>query len=70
LLTHLSLSLLCISRFSFCLPLGGKSTDKIVTVEKTLLGNRIGSLTGHEMSLVSGKLAKVLEIHKSDIEED
>jgi mRNA interferase MazF len=45
-------------------------TDKIVTVEKTLLGKRIGSLTRHEMSLVSGKLAKVLEIHKSDIEEN
>jgi mRNA interferase MazF len=45
-------------------------TDKIITVEKTLLGKRIGSLTAHEMSLIAGKLAKVLEIHKNDIEED
>jgi mRNA interferase MazF len=44
-------------------------TDKIVTVEKTMLGERIGSLSDSEMRMVAGKLAKVLEIHKNDIEE-
>ncbi|GHV07616.1 putative endoribonuclease MazF [Campylobacterota bacterium] len=44
-------------------------TDKIVTVDRAMLGECIGSLSESQMRLVSGKLAKVLEIHKSDIEE-
>jgi mRNA interferase MazF len=44
-------------------------TEKIITVAKNMLGERIGSLSNAEMRLISGKLAKVLEIHKSDIEE-
>ncbi|GHV77696.1 hypothetical protein AGMMS49942_25170 [Spirochaetia bacterium] len=43
--------------------------DKIVTVDKAMLGERIGSLSDSQMRMVAGKLAKVLEIHKSDIEE-
>ena len=41
----------------------------LTTVEKNILGEHIGSLTNAEMRLISGKLAKILEIHKSDIEE-
>jgi len=44
-------------------------TEKIITVEKTMLGKHIGDLTHSEMHLVAGKLAKVLDIHKNDIEE-
>ena len=44
-------------------------TDKIITVDKALLGNRIGSLSNNEMHQISGKLAKILNIHKNDIEE-
>ena len=44
-------------------------SEKIITVEKEMLGEHIGSLSDAEMRLVSGKLAKVLEIHKNDIEE-
>jgi len=44
-------------------------TDKIVTVEKTMLGDHIGNLTDSEMHLIAGKLAKILKIYKSDIEE-
>ena len=44
-------------------------SEKIITVEKSMLGEHIGSLSNTEMHLVSGKLAKVLEIHKNDIEE-
>ena len=44
-------------------------TEKIVTVEKTMLGRYIGKLTNNEMHLIAGRLAKVLDIHKSDIEE-
>ena len=43
-------------------------TEKIVTVEKTMLGKRIGNLTGNEMCCIAGKLAKLLKIHKNDIE--
>ena len=42
-------------------------TDKIVTVEKTMLGVHIGNLTESEMHLISGKLAKILDIYKNDI---
>ncbi len=44
-------------------------TEKIVTVEKTMLGKYIGKLTDVEMSHIAGKLAKLLNIHKTDIEE-
>ena len=44
-------------------------TDKIVTVDKTMLGEHIGKLTDSEMHLTAGKLAKILKIYKSDIEE-
>ena len=44
-------------------------TEKIITIEKTMLGKHIGNLTGNEMHLIAGKLAKILEIHKNDIEE-
>jgi len=44
-------------------------TDKIVTVDKALLGNKIGILSNNEMHQISGKLAKILNIHKNDIEE-
>jgi len=44
-------------------------TEKIITVEKTMLGGYIGTLTNDEMRLISGRLAKILDIHKSDIEE-
>jgi mRNA interferase MazF len=44
-------------------------TEKIVTVEKTMLGKYIGKLTNDEMHLIAGRLAKILDIHKNDIEE-
>jgi len=44
-------------------------TEKIITVEKTMLGRHIGNLASNEMHLIAGKLAKILEIHKNDIEE-
>jgi mRNA interferase MazF len=44
-------------------------TEKIVTVDKTMLDKCIGKLTDKEMHLIAGKLAKVLEISKNDIEE-
>jgi mRNA interferase MazF len=44
-------------------------TEKIITVEKTMLGRYIGKLTNDEMHLIAGRLAKILDIHKNDIEE-
>jgi len=44
-------------------------TEKIVTVEKTMLGRYIGKLSNDEMHLIAGRLAKILDIHKNDIEE-
>jgi mRNA interferase MazF len=44
-------------------------TEKIITVEKTMLGKHIGNLTSNEMRLIAGKLAKILEIRRDDIEE-
>jgi len=38
-------------------------------LEKTMLGRHIGNLANDEMHLIAGKLAKILEIHKNDIEE-
>jgi mRNA interferase MazF len=42
-------------------------TEKIVTIEKSLLGKLIGNLSDRTMRLIAGNLAKVLEIHKNDI---
>jgi len=44
-------------------------TEKIITVEKTMLGRYIGKLTNDEMHLIAGRLAKILDIHKNDIDE-
>jgi mRNA-degrading endonuclease toxin of MazEF toxin-antitoxin module len=44
-------------------------TEKIITVEKALLGQQIGILSKKEMHLIAGKLAKILEIHRDDIED-
>ena len=44
-------------------------TEKIITVEKTMLGKYIGNLSVNEMHQVAGKLAKILDIQKIDIEE-
>ncbi|MCL2444197.1 MAG: type II toxin-antitoxin system PemK/MazF family toxin [Treponema sp.] len=44
-------------------------TEKIISVEKALLGKRIGNLSDNEMHQITGKLAKLLDIHKNDIEE-
>ena len=43
-------------------------TDKIITVEKSLLGKQLGNLTSEEMHHIAGKLAKILDIQKNDIE--
>ena len=42
-------------------------TEKIITVEKTMLGKCIGNLTNNQMHLISEKLAKVLDIQRKDI---
>ncbi len=44
-------------------------TEKIITVEKNMLGKYIGKLSDNDMSRIAGKLAKLLEIRKSDIED-
>jgi mRNA-degrading endonuclease toxin of MazEF toxin-antitoxin module len=44
-------------------------TEKIIAVEKTMLGRHIGNLPNNEMHLISGRLAKILDIHKNDIDE-
>jgi mRNA interferase MazF len=43
-------------------------TEKIITVEKAMLGRHIGNLPSNEMHIIAGKLAKILDIHKNDIE--
>jgi mRNA interferase MazF len=50
-------------------PTSENGLEKIITVEKTMLGRHIGNLTNNEMRLIAGRLAKILDIHKSDIEE-
>jgi mRNA interferase MazF len=37
-------------------------TEKIITVEKTMLGMHIGDLTDKEMRIIAGKLAKIFTI--------
>ena len=44
-------------------------TGKLITVEKKMLGKCIGTLSDYEMHLIAGKLAKLLDIKKDDIEE-
>ena len=44
-------------------------TEKIITVEKTMLGKRIGKLANNEMCCIAGNLAKLLEIRKTDIKD-
>jgi mRNA interferase MazF len=44
-------------------------TEKMVTVEKTMLGKYVGKLTDNEMSSIARQLAKLLEIRKTDIED-
>jgi len=44
-------------------------TEKIITVEKAMLGKCIGCLSEDEMHKIAGKLAKILHIQRNDIEE-
>jgi mRNA interferase MazF len=44
-------------------------TEKIVTIDKKELGEKVGVLTGEQMRSVSTQLAKLLDIHKDDIVE-
>ncbi|MCL2801860.1 MAG: type II toxin-antitoxin system PemK/MazF family toxin [Treponema sp.] len=44
-------------------------TEKIITVERVMLGKCIGCLSENEMHIIAGKLAKILDIKKADIEE-
>jgi len=39
-------------------------TEKIITVDKKLLGEKIGNLTEEQMIEISRQLAKILEIKK------
>ncbi|MCL2443570.1 MAG: type II toxin-antitoxin system PemK/MazF family toxin [Treponema sp.] len=45
-------------------------TEKIITVEKAMLGKCIGYLSDDEMHQIAGKLAKLLNIKKNDIEDN
>jgi mRNA interferase MazF len=42
-------------------------TEKLITVDKNELGEKIGDLTKEQMRQISSQLAKLLEIHKEDI---
>jgi mRNA interferase MazF len=44
-------------------------TEKLITIDKNELGEKIGNLTDEQMRLISSQLAKLLEIHKEDIVE-
>jgi mRNA-degrading endonuclease toxin of MazEF toxin-antitoxin module len=44
-------------------------TEKLITVDKRELGEKIGVLTPGQMSQISRQLAKILEIRKEDIDE-
>jgi mRNA-degrading endonuclease toxin of MazEF toxin-antitoxin module len=41
-------------------------TEKLITIDKKELGEKIGVLTGDQMHQISRQLAKQLEIHKED----
>jgi mRNA interferase MazF len=42
-------------------------TEKLITINKNELGEKIGDLTEEQMHRISSQLAKLLEIHKEDI---
>ncbi|GHT55182.1 hypothetical protein FACS1894109_01240 [Spirochaetia bacterium] len=42
-------------------------TEKLITIDKKELGEKIGVLTADQMRQIAGQLAKLLEIHKEDI---
>jgi mRNA interferase MazF len=42
-------------------------TEKLITIGKKELGEKIGVLTGDQMHRISRQLANLLEIHKEDI---
>jgi mRNA interferase MazF len=44
-------------------------TEKLITIDKKELGEKIGVLTDDQMHQISRSLAKLLEIHKEDISE-
>lgn len=44
-------------------------TEKLITIDKKELGEKIGVLTDEQMRQISRGLAKLLEIHKEDIPE-
>jgi mRNA interferase MazF len=43
-------------------------TEKLITIDKKELGVKIGVLTETQMHQISRQLAKVLEIHKEDLD--
>jgi mRNA interferase MazF len=42
-------------------------TEKLITIDKNELGDKIGDLSEEQMRRISSQLAKLLEIHKEDI---
>jgi mRNA interferase MazF len=44
-------------------------TEKLITIDKKELGEKIGVLTDEQMRQISRQLAKLLDIHKEDIGE-
>jgi len=44
-------------------------TEKLIVIEKKELGEKIGVLTDEQMRQISRQLAKLLDIHKEDIED-
>jgi mRNA interferase MazF len=44
-------------------------TEKLIAINKKELGEKIGVLTDEQMRQISRQLAKLLDIHKEDIEE-
>jgi mRNA interferase MazF len=44
-------------------------TEKLITIDKEELGEKIGVLTDNQMRQISRQLAKLLEIQKEDIGE-
>jgi mRNA interferase MazF len=44
-------------------------TEKLITIDKKELGEKIGVLTNEQMHQISCQLAKLLDIHKEDIGE-
>jgi mRNA interferase MazF len=44
-------------------------TEKLITIDKKELGEKIGVLTNEQMRQISRQLAKLLDIHREDIGE-